>query len=243
MHAAWTSPCAQRARPPARGAPRTSRPTSRRIPAPPPGRHGRMAATGAFVVGADVPGGPRPRRPASPERPRARSAGVPRARGMDVPMRAARRGRRALPAAYPGPPPGAARAHGGHGDICGRGRRPRRLASPERPRARMDVPVRAAWTSPCARRAEDVAPYQPAHPGPPPGRHGRMAVTGTFVVGADVPGGPRPRNVPVRAAWTSPCVQRGRSLRAARRGRRALPAAHPVPLCRETLRPPWALWP
>ena len=89
------------------------------------------------------------------------------------------------------------------GGVCGRGRRPRRPASPGRPRARS---VRV----PCARRAEDVAPYQPTHPVPPPGRHGRMAVTGAFVVGADVPGGPRPRNVPVRAAWASPCAQRAR---------------------------------
>ena len=101
---------------------------------------------------------------------------------------------------------------------------------PGRPRARgMDVP--------CARRAEDVAPYQPAHPGPPPGRHGRMAVTGTFVVGADVPGGPRPRNVPVRAACTSPCARRAEDVA-------PYQPAHPVPLCRETLcPPPWALWP
>ena len=131
MHAAWTSPCARHGRPL-----RTARRGRRALPAgasrPHRGRHGRMAATGAFVVG-----GRRPRRPASPERPRAR--------GMDVPC--ARRAEDVAPdqPAHPGPPPGAARAHGGHGDICGRGRRPRRPASPERPRARgMDVPMRAA---------------------------------------------------------------------------------------------------
>ncbi len=125
--------------------------------------------------------GRRPRRPASP--------GRPRARGMDVPMRAwtspcardgrplraARRGRRALPAGASRSPAGAARAHGGHGDICGRGRRPRRPASPgaspcaqraRPPACSVRVPLRAARTSPCARRAEDVAPYQPAHPVP-----------------------------------------------------------------------------
>ena len=217
MHAAWTSPCAQRARPPARGAPRTSRPTSRA----------------------------------------SRS------------------------------PAGAARAHGGHGGVYGRGRRPRRPASPERPRARgMDVPVRTACASPlrAARRGRRALPAGASRP--PPGRHGRMAVTGAFVVGADVPGGPRPRDVPVRAAcaspargaprtsrptsWRIPAPRRGGTgawrprgvcgrgrrprrpasperprahsvrgpLRAARRGRRALPAAHPVPLCRETLPPP-----
>ena len=124
MRAARTSPCARCAEDVA--------PYQPAHPVPPPGRHGRMAATGTFVVGADVLGGPRP-----PGRPHACSADVP-----------------------------------------------------------------------CARRAEDVAPYQPAHPGPPSGRHGRMAATGTFVVGADVPGGPRPRDVPMRAARTSPCARR-----------------------------------
>ena len=177
MHAAWTSPCAH-GRPHARSA---GVPCARRAedvapyqpahPGPPPGRHGRMAVTGTFVVGADVPGGPRP-------------PGRPRARGMDVPVRTAcaspcaRRAEDVAPyqPTHSGPPPGAARAHGGHGDICGRGRRPRRPASP--------------GASPCA-------------------RHGR----------------PRAHSVRV-------------PLRAARRGRRALPAAHPVPLCRETLCPP-----
>ena len=42
----------------------------------------------------------------------------------------------------------------------------------------------------------------------PPRRHGRMAATGTFVVGADVPGGSRPRGVTVRAACASPCARR-----------------------------------
>ena len=92
---------------------------------------------------------------------------------------------------------------------------------PGGPRPR-NVPVRAGWTSPCARRAEDVAPYQPAHPVPPPGRHGRMAVTGAFVVGADVPGGPRPRDVSMRAAWTSPCARRAEDVA-------PYQPAHPVP--------------
>ena len=218
---------------PARGAPRTSRPTSRRIPFP------RRGGTGTWRPRGVCGRGRRPRRPASPERPRARVPGTspcahgrPRARGMNVPLRAARRGRRALPAGASRPPVGAARAHGGHGDICGRGRRPRRPASPGRPRARgMDVPVRTACASPCARRAEDVAPYQPAHPVPPPGRHGRMAATGTFVVGADVPGGPRPRDVPLRAACASPCARCAEDVA-------PYQSAHPVPLCRETLRPP-----
>ena len=146
------------------------------------------------MVGADVLGGPRPR-----DVPM-RAAWTSPARGMDVPMRAARRGRRALPAGASRPPVGAARAHGGQGDICGRGRRPRRPASLGRPRARgMDVPcarhgrpLRAARTSPCARRAEDVAPYQPAHPVPlcretlcPPGRcdHERTAARCAILFG------------------------------------------------------------
>ena len=138
---AWASPCAQRGRPPARGAPRTSRPTSRRIPAP------RRGGTGAWRPWGVCGRGRRPRRPASPgtspctrhERPRARSMDVP----VRVPLRAARRGRRALPADASRPPAGAARAHGGHGDICGRGRRPRRPASP--------------GTSPCARHGRPPA--------------------------------------------------------------------------------------
>ena len=86
--------------------------------------------------------GRRPRRPASPRAfPCARRAedvaGTSRA-GPSMGAReshAARRGRRALPG-------GAAR----RAQACGRGRRPRRPASPR--------------AFPCARRAEDVAPYQ-----------------------------------------------------------------------------------
>ena len=137
VRAAWTSP--------AHGAPRTSRPTSRRIPAPP--RSARAhGGHGVFVVGADVLGGPRPRNvPMRAAWTSPCAHGRPRARGMDVPC--ARRAEDVAPyqPTHPVPPPGAARAHGGHGGVCGRGRRPRRPASPERPRARgMDVPMRAA---------------------------------------------------------------------------------------------------
>ena len=204
---AWTSPCAQRGRPL-----RAARRGRRALPAgasrpPPSGRHGRIAATGTFVVGADVPGGPRPRNVpmrawASPCAQRGR----PHARGAP---RTSRPTSRRIPAPRRGGT-GAWRPWG----VCGRGRRPRRPASPgtspctrhERPRARsMDVPVRV----PRARGAPRTSrPTSRRIPAPPPGRHGRMAVTGTFVVGADVPGGPRPWNVPMRAA---------------RRGRRALP--------------------
>ena len=208
----WTSPCAQRGRPRAhsvRVPMRAARRGRRALPAdasrPPAG------AARAHGGHGDICGrGRRPRRPASP--------GTSPCARHGRPLRAARRGRRALPAGASRSPAGAARAHGGHGDICGRGRRPRRPASTGtspcahgRPRAHsVGVPVRTACASPCARRAEDVAPYQPTHPGPPPGRHGRMAATGTFVVGADVPGGPRPpgrpharMDVPVRAACAS----------------------------------------
>ena len=87
----------------------------------------------------------------------------------------------------------------------GRGRRPRRPACP------MGVPVGVPLAAPCARRAGDVAPYQTARLGAtwPARAHG---VHGASVVGADVPGGPRAR-------WRLD----GGPMRAARRGRRALP--------------------
>ena len=145
---------------------------------------------GAFVVGADVPGGPRP-------------PGRPHARSVRVPMRAARRGRRALPAGASRPPAGAARAHGGHGafvvgaDVPG-GPRP-----PGRPHARsVRVPMRAA------RRGRRALPAGASRP--PAGAARAHGGHGAFVVGADVLGGPRPRGVPMRAAWTSPCAQRAR---------------------------------
>ena len=157
---------------------------------------------------------------------------------MDVPLRAARRGRRALPAGASRSPAGAARAHGGHGDICGRGRRPRRPASPGtspcarhgRPHARMDVPVRAAWTSPARGAPRTSRPTSRRIPAPvgaarAHGGHGDICGRGRRPRRPASPERPRARSVRV-------------PLRAARRGRRALPAAHPVPLCRETLRPP-----
>ena len=92
------------------------------------------------VVGADVP-----------------AARVPEGVPFGVSVRAARRGRRALPDD----------AVVGHG----RGRRPRRPA----------FPLASPLASPCARRAGDVAPDQMTR------RWG--------MVGADVPGGPRPPRV------------------------------------------------
>ena len=190
VRAAWTSPCARHGRPPARGAPRTSRPTSRRIPAP------RRGGTGAWRPRGVCGRGRRPRRPASPERPRAR---------MDVPVRAAcaspcaRRAEDVAPYQPRIPAPvGAARAHGGHGDICGRGRRPRRPASPGRPHAcSADVP--------CARRAEDVAPYQSAHPVPlcretlrPPGRCGHERTAARCAILFGLRGTDERGRVPVR---------------------------------------------
>ena len=87
----------------------------------------------------------------------------------------------------------------------GRGRRPRRPA----------YTMASPWTSPWARRAEDVAPYQAVYPNAtwPARAHG---VHGASVVGADVPGGPRTR-------WRLD----GIPMRAARRGRRALPGGVP----------------
>ena len=117
------------------------------------------------VVGADVPGGPRPRG-RSRWRSRGRSVG------------AARRGRRALP--------------WGCGVERGRGRRPRRPASP--------------WASPMSsrgqRRAGDVAPYQVrawracADVACVCGARCVCADMARCVVGADVPGGPRARGRP-----------------------------------------------
>ena len=139
--------------------------------------------------------GRRPRRPASPERPRAR----PPARGAP---RTSRPTSRRIPAPRRGGT-GAWRPRG----VCGRGRRPRRPASPERPRARgMDVPMRAAWTSPCARRAEDVAPYQPAHPVPlcretlcpPPGRCGHERTAARCAILFGLRGTDERGRVPVR---------------------------------------------
>ncbi len=211
MRAARTSPCARHGRPPARSVCvplRAARRGRRALPAG-ASRSTAGAARAHGGHGGVCGRGRRPRRPASPERPRARS--------VRVPLRAARRGRRALPAGTSRSP-----AWGGTGawrprGVCGRGRRPRRPAS-------RNVPVRAGWTSPCARRAEDVAPYQPAHPGPPPGaaraHGGHGGVCGR---------GRRPRRP--ASTGTSPCAHghpRARSvrvpLRAARRGRRALPA-------------------
>ena len=119
---------------------------------------------------------------------------------VDVPVGAARRGRRARPwgargcgvvgaDVLGGPrtrwrPRGRPRGRGAPGTSrptmgCawvwrGRGRRPRRPAYP------WASPWASPWTSPLARRAGDVAPY-----------HGVRVVRG--VVGADVLGGPRPR--------------------------------------------------
>ena len=141
------------------------------------------------VVGADVPGGPRPRG-RSRWRSRGRSVG------------AARRGRRALP--------------WGCGVERGRGRRPRRPASP--------------WASPMSsrgqRRAGDVAPYQVrawracADVACVCGARCVCADMARCVVGADVPGGPRARG-----------RSRCRSVGAARRGRRALPGARMACVC------------
>ena len=114
------------------------------------------------MVGADVLGGPRPR-------------GRPHACSADVPVRAARRGRRALPAGASRSPVGAARAHGGHG---------------------------------------------------------------AFVVGADVLGGPRPRNVPVRAAWTSPCAHGRPPARGAPRTSRPTSRRIPFPSAVKLCAPP-----
>ena len=121
-----------------------------------------------MLVGADVPGGPRPRV-------------VPDVVPDVVPVGAARRGRRALPwvpwcvcmVRVHGA--GMVCMHGawtwralcGHGVswcvdmVCvvhvGRGRRPRRPAFP------MSFPMSSPMSSPCARRAEDVAPYHGCH--------------------------------------------------------------------------------
>ena len=119
-------------------------------------------------------------------------------------MRAARRGRRALPGGTPG------RNAAGTGAWCsrgirGRGRRPRRPASWRRPRGRPDG-------VPCARRAEDVAPYHGCAYGVRVRTWHALADMARGVVGADVLGGPRARGRP-----------RCRSVGAARRGRCALP--------------------
>ena len=220
MRAAWTSPCAHgrpRARSvcvPLRAARRGRRALPAAHPVPPPGRHGRMAATGTFVVGADVPGGPRP-----PGRPHARGMDVPvrawaspcahgrpRARGVGVPLRAARRGRRALPAGASRSPAGAARAHGGHGGVCGRGRRPWRPASPERPRARgMDVPMRAACAFPArgaprtSRPTSRRIPLPSAvKPCPPPGRCGHERTAARCAILFSLRGTDERGRVPVR---------------------------------------------
>ena len=108
-----------------------------------------------------------------------------------VPVGAARRGRRALPGGTP------RRNVAGTGAWCsrgirGRGRRPRRPASRRRPHG-----------VPCARRAADVAPYQVARPDAtrPARAHGVHGAS--VVVGADVPGGPRARGVPVGVSMAS----------------------------------------
>ena len=175
------------------------------------------------VVGADVPGGPRPRgrprcrpvgaarrgRRAGPgarmacvcghgvrvrravcvcgrgaERGRGRRPGGPRTRGRSRcrPVGAARRGRRAQPGARiacvcgRGVRVRRAMCVCGRGAVRGRGRRPRRPARP--------------WRSRC--RSVGAA------------RRGRRALPGGVVwnvVGADVPGGPRPRGSPDGVPW------------------------------------------
>ena len=98
-----------------------------------------------------------------------------------VPVGAARRGRRALPWVPWCVCMGAGMACAWCVDMVrivhvGRGRRPRR------PAYTMSSPM----SPPCARRAGDVAPYH--------GRHGACAWCALcMMVGADVPGGPRPR--------------------------------------------------
>ena len=171
-----------------------------------------------MLVGADVPGGPRPR---CRSRCRPRGCGAP---GTSRPTMAC----------------GMACGHGagvrawcgGAGMACawcvdmvcivhdGRGRRPRRPASP------MSFPMSFPW----ARRAEDVAPYHGCHGACGHGvwawrvhgawtwcAHGAWTWCVLYMlVGADVPGGPRTRVVPDIVPDVVP-------VGAARRGRRALP--------------------
>ena len=129
---------------------------------------------GAFVVGADVLGGPRPRgRPM-----RAACRGRPRVRGAP---------RTSRPTSWCiSDTPESVWVHCGYGDVYGRGRRPRRPAS--------------LGASPCARRGRSLCAARRGRRALPAGasrtyrgRHGRIVVTGVFMVGADVPGGPRAR--------------------------------------------------
>ena len=149
--------------------------------APYHGRHGAWTWCALFMmVGADVPGGPRTRC-----RPRCR----PRVRGAPGTSR---------------PTMGAmVRVHGA-GMACawcvdmvcmvhdGRGRRPRRPASP------MSSPM----SSPCARRAKDVAPYH--------GCHGACAWCVDMVCMVHDGRGRRPRRpaYTMSSPMSSPCARR-----------------------------------
>ena len=136
-----------------------------------------------------------------PGGPRAR--GRPRCRSVDVPWATARRGRRALP--------------WGCGVERGRGRRPRRPARP--------------WVSPMSSRGRPVGNGAPRTSRPTRCAHGVRVRRAVCVCGRGAERGRGRRLRRPARPWVSPMSSRGRSVGAARRGRRALPGARMACVC------------